>query len=132
MTASNHDAFTGKTLPAESVALPTNGVIYPHGSFFHAKKQIEYKPMTPYHEDILMNPAYRKSDISIGKLISECVGSTESEILNLLVGDKNALMIAIFISNYGKNCELKIVCPHCEEQAQVNIDLTTLSIKPSV
>ena len=48
---------------------------------------------------------------------------------SLLVGDKNALMVAARILGYGKDYKIEVNCPACNAKNEDNIDLTQLEHK---
>jgi len=87
-------------LPTETVELPSKGLLYPEG---HALSTgiIEMKYMTAKEEDILTNQNYIKNGTVIDKLLQSMI-VTEFNYDELLIGDKNAIMIAARILSYGK------------------------------
>ena len=87
--------------PTEMVDLPSKGLLYPE-SHPLAKGKIEMKYMTAREEDILTNLSYIKQGVAIDKLLqSLCV--TKFDFNDLLIGDKNAIMIASRVLGYGKD-----------------------------
>jgi hypothetical protein len=114
--------------PTEIVDLPSKGLLYPEGHPL-ASGQIEMKYMTAREEDILASPNLIKKGIVIDKLLQSLI-VTPVNYNDLLVGDKNAVMIASRILGYGKEYPIKISCEHCAEENKVAIDLTTIEDKP--
>jgi hypothetical protein len=90
-------------LPTEVVDLPSKGLLYPESSPLREGK-IEMKYMTAKEEDILTNQNYIKQGTVIDKLLSSLIIS-KIDYNDLLVGDKNAIMIAARILSYGANYE---------------------------
>ena len=86
-------------LPTETVELPSKGLLYPEGSEL-AKGIIEMKYMTAKEEDILTNQSYIKNGTVLDKLIKSLIVSP-IEYDDLLLGDKNAIMVAARILGYG-------------------------------
>jgi hypothetical protein len=88
-------------MPTETVDLPSKGLLYPEGSEL-AKGVVEMKYMTAKEEDILTNQTYIKNGTVLDKLIRSLI---VSKIVydDLLVGDKNAIMIAARILGYGSD-----------------------------
>jgi hypothetical protein len=86
-------------LPTETVELPSKGLLYPEDSEL-AKGIIEIKYMTAKEEDILTNQSYIKNGTVLDKLIKSLIVS-KINYDDLLVGDKNAIMIAARILGYG-------------------------------
>jgi hypothetical protein len=90
-------------LPTEVVELPSKGLLYPEGSPLREGK-VEMKYMTAKEEDILTNQNYIRQGTVIDKLLSSLIIS-KIDYNDLLVGDKNAIMIAARILSYGANYE---------------------------
>ena len=93
-------------LPTETVELPSKGLIYPEGHPL-ASGTVEMKYMTAREEDILTNQNYIKKGVVIDKLLQSLITSDISYD-DLLVGDKNAIMIAARILSYGKDYEFNL------------------------
>ena len=87
-------------IPTEVVSLPSKGLLYPATSPL-AKGQIEMSYMTAKHEDILTNVNYIRQGTVIDKLLQALI-VTPIDYNELLVGDKNAILIAARVLGYGK------------------------------
>jgi hypothetical protein len=109
-------------IPTETIELPSKGLLYPELNPLSSGK-IEMKYMTAKEEDILTNASYIKQGIVIDKLLQSLI-VTKVNYGDLLVGDKNALMIAARILAYGAKYTFSY---DGEEQT---IDLSTLDAKP--
>jgi len=94
-------------IPTETVSLPSKGLLYPETSPL-AKGEIEMKYMTAAHEDILTNTNYLKNGTVIDKLLKALI-VTDIDYNELLVGDKNAIMVAARVLGYGKDYPFKYV-----------------------
>ena len=90
------------SLPTESVELPSKGLLYPESSPL-SKGTIEMKYMTAREEDILTNQNYIQAGTAIDRAIKSLIVDKSIDYDTLLVGDKNALMIAARILAYGKD-----------------------------
>ena len=90
------------SLPTEVVELPSKGLLYPEDSPL-SKGTIEMKYMTAKEEDILTNQNYIKQGIVIDKLLESLIVTKGFNYSDLLIGDKNAIMIAARILSYGKD-----------------------------
>ena len=109
--------------PSEVVDLPSKGKLYPTDSPL-AKGTIEMKYMTAKEEDILTNQNYIEKGIVIDKLLQALIVDKTIDYNELLVGDKNALLIAARILGYGKDYEFEYA-----GEKEV-IDLSLLDNKP--
>jgi hypothetical protein len=88
-------------IPTETIELPSKGFFYEESSPLSSGK-IEMKYMTAKEEDLLTNSAL----IQKGTVIDEVVKSlivTKINYDDLLIGDKDALMIAARVLGYGKD-----------------------------
>jgi hypothetical protein len=88
-------------LPTETIELPSKGLIYPEGNPL-SSGTIEMKYMTAKEEDILTNQAYIQNGTVIDRLLKSLVVSNIN-FDDLIVGDKNAIMVAARILGYGKD-----------------------------
>lgn len=109
-------------LPTETIELPSKGLLYPEG---HPLKSgtIEMKYMTAKEEDILSNQSYIQKGTVLDKLLQSLI-VTKFNYGDLLIGDKNALMVAARILGYGKDYKFTY---RGEEHT---VDLSTLEAKP--
>ena len=87
------------TLPTEIVELPSKGLLYSEESGLKRGK-IEMKYMTAKEEDILTNQSYISKGTVLDKLMQSLIVS-EINYNELLIGDKNAVMVAARILGYG-------------------------------
>jgi hypothetical protein len=113
-------------LPTETIELPSRGLIYPEDNPLSSGK-LEMKYMTAAEEDILTNQNYIKQGIVLDKLIESLIIS-KINIDDLIVGDKNAILIASRILGYGKDYTFKSYNSD-GEYVDKTIDLTTLEDK---
>lgn len=88
-------------MPTEIVELPSKGLLYPEESEL-AKGTVEMKYMTAKEEDILTNQSYIKNGTVLDKLMKSLIVS-KINFDDLLIGDKNAIMIAARILGYGSD-----------------------------
>lgn len=93
-------------LPTEMVELPSKGLLYPEGHPL-ADGKIEMKYMTAREEDILTNQNYIKNGTVIDRLLKSLI-VTEVNYDDILVGDKNAIMVAARILSYGKDYQAQV------------------------
>jgi hypothetical protein len=108
--------------PTEVVELPSKGLLYPENHPLRSGK-VEMKYMTAKEEDILTNQSYIQNGIMIDKLLQSLI-ITKFNYDDLLIGDKNAILIAARILGYGKDYEFTY-----KGEPQV-VDLTQLENKP--
>ena len=85
--------------PAEEVTLPSKGLLYPEESPLRSGI-IEMKYMTTKEEDILTNANFIQNGTVIDKLLQSLI-VTKFDYNDLLIGDKNAILVAARILGYG-------------------------------
>ena len=110
-------------VPTEIVELPSKGKLYPDGHPLRAGK-IEMKYMTAKEEDILTNQSYIKNGVVLDKLFQSLI-VTKFDYNDLLLCDKNAIMVAARVLGYGKDYPIKVESPS-GETVEHTIDLTTI------
>jgi hypothetical protein len=114
-------------IPTETITLPSKGLLYPKDNIL-SKGEIELSYMTAKHEDILTNINYIKNGTVIDKLLESLV-ITPINFEDLLIGDKNAIMIAARILGYGKNYPIQFYNESTNQQEEYTVDLTSLNEK---
>jgi hypothetical protein len=113
--------------PTEIVELPSKGLIYPKDNPLSSGK-IEMKYMTAKEEDILTNQNYISKGIVLDKLIESLIVS-KVNINDIVIGDKNALLIASRVLGYGKDYTFRAYNSNNSQVEDFTIDLTTLEDK---
>ena len=108
--------------PSEEVTLPSKGLLYPKESPL-SKGVIQMKYMTAKEEDILTNQNYISKGIVIDKLLQSLI-ITPIDFNDLLLGDKNAILVASRILGYGSDYSFKLKHPITGEEEEVTVDLT--------
>ena len=109
-------------LPTEVVELPSKGLLYSEDSPL-SSGTIEMKYMTAKEEDILTNQNFIKRGIVIDKLLQSLIITEGFNYDDLLIGDKNAIMVAARILSYGKDYTITYA------KEEHTVDLSTLENK---
>ena len=105
-------------MPTEVVELPSKGLIYPEDNPL-ASGTVEMKYMTAKEEDILTNQSYIQKGIVIDKLLQSLIVS-KINYDDLIVGDKNAILIAARVLGYGAEYSFQY------DGKEATVDLSTL------
>jgi len=108
--------------PTEVIELPSKGLLYPQDNPLSNGK-IEMKYMTAKEEDILTNQAYIQKGVVLDKLLQALIVS-KINYNDLIVGDKNAIMVAARILGYGKDYSFEY------DGQEYTVDLSQLDNKP--
>jgi hypothetical protein len=117
---------TKPKFPTEIVDLPSKGLLYSKENPLSSGK-IEMKYMSAREEDILTNANYIKQGTVIDKLLQALIVSPISYD-DLLIGDKNAILVAARILGYGKDYQFVYKNKQGYE-IETTVDLTTLNDK---
>jgi transcription elongation factor Elf1 len=116
--------------PTEFVDLPSKGN-YPETHPLHGQEVIEMRFMTAKEEDILSSQTLLKKGLAIERMLDSLIINKAIKAQDLLVGDRNALIIAARISGYGANYKTQINCPSCGSRSEFDFDLTEQKIHES-
>lgn len=113
--------------PTNLVELPSKGIYYPEGHPLSAGT-VEMKFMTAKEENILTTESYIKTGVVIDKFLQSMIVSPKFNYEDLLIGDRDGLMIASRIYGYGEIYPIEVTQPS-GNKIKVDIDLTTLENK---
>ena len=102
--------------PTEMVELPSKGLVYPADNPL-SSGQVEMKYMTAREEDILTNQNYIKQGTALDRLLKSLIIS-DIDLDDMILGDKNAILVAARILGYGKDYTFKY------NNEEVTVDLT--------
>jgi hypothetical protein len=114
--------------PTEIISLPSKGLVYPESSPL-SKGEITIKLMTAKEEDILTSTNLIKKGIQLDKLLESIVVEPGVNVNDLVIGDKNAILITSRILAFGPEYVANVIDPFDSEEVEVNIDLTTIKVK---
>ena len=115
--------------PTEFVELPSRGESYGTGHPLHGEETIEIKFMTAKEEDILSSRALLKKGIAIERFLQSIIINKKIKPKDLLVGDRNAILIAARTSGYGNIYETTVTCPACAPNGTFGFDLNNRKVK---
>ena len=100
--------------------------------------EVEMQEMTGREEALLTNKRLAMTGESLNKVLKNCTLSIddnidvkESDILDLLSGDRMAMLIHLRQISFGDECELNLRCGDgdCNGVALITVDLNDVSIK---
>ena len=115
--------------PTEIIDLPSKGYFYPEKSPL-SSGTVELKYMKAKDEDVLTSQNLIAKGIVLDVLLANLMIDKKIKVSDLLIGDKNALLIAARVLAYGKNYEFELVSPVTGEPTTHNLDLTSLKDIP--
>ena len=114
--------------PSEVIDLPSEGKLYPEG---HPLKdgKIEIKYMTAKEEDILTSQNLIKKGVVIDRLLDSLILTNGVKQEDLILGDKNAIMVASRILAYGPEYLCEVTNPNTGELISHNFNLADCPFK---
>ena len=111
--------------PTEVIDLPSKGKVYPESNPL-SKGSIEIKYMTAKEEDILASQNLIRKGVVLDKLFESVVVDKDVDINDIVVGDKNAILLATRILGYGSEYQVELTDPFSGEQQRTSIDLSKI------
>ena len=84
--------------------------------------------MTAKEEDILTSRTLIRKGIAVDRLLSSVILNKNVDIDNLLIGDKNAVIVATRVTGYGEAYNTNINCPVCGLASQYSFDLNNVEV----
>jgi len=118
----------GLEIPVENVPLPSKGVVYPPDHPLHMQETVQIRAMTAREEDILTSKALIKKGTVITELIRSCLIDKRIDPNDMILGDRNAVMVALRITGYGSEYTIEVGCPSCGERSKQEFNLAELPI----
>ena len=115
--------------PTEFVELPSKGLAYSEDHPLHGQDVIEIRFMTAKDEDILTSETLLKKGIALERLLENIIVNKAIDPKTMLIGDRNAVIIAARASGYGNAYETKVNCPSCGTGAAMAFDLSKPKIQ---
>jgi hypothetical protein len=114
--------------PTEILSLPSKGLCYPESNPL-SKGEVTVKLMTAKEEDILTSTNLIRKGIQLDKLLESIVVEPGVNVNDLLIGDKNAILVSSRILAFGPEYNVTINDPEEREPVQTAVDLSKINIK---
>ena len=114
--------------PSEIIDLPSEGKLYPKDSPLSEGK-IEVKYMTAKEEDILTSQNLIKKGLAIDTLLQSLIVDKDIHLDDMILGDKNAVMVAARILAYGPEYTCQVTNPNTSETIEHTFNLADCPFK---
>jgi hypothetical protein len=114
--------------PTEVISLPSKGLCYAESSPL-SKGEITIKLMTAKEEDILTSANLIRKGIQLDKLLESIIVEPGVNVNDLLIGDKNAILVTSRILAFGPEYNVTINDPEEKEPVETVVDLSKIQIK---
>ena len=113
--------------PTEVISLPSQGKCYSEENPL-ASGQIEIKYMTAKEEEILSSQNLIRKGVVLDKLFESIIVDKNINVNDILIGDKNAIMLATRILGYGSQYKIQ-VDGELGERDEITVDLGKVQTK---
>ena len=114
--------------PTAIISLPAKGLCYPESSPL-SKGEITIKLMTAKEEDILTSSNLIRKGLHLDKLLESIVVEPGVNVNDLLVGDKNAILVTSRMLAFGPDYPIIVKDNATRKDEEVNVDLSQIQIK---
>jgi len=112
-------------VPFDVIEIPSKGLLYPGKN-----NTVKVQYLTAADENILTSPNLIKNGKVLDVLLERKIKDLPMPIGNLLVGDRNAIMIWLRATGYGEMYPVKLMDPNTGEEFEYDVDLNDLKTKP--
>lgn len=112
----------------EIISLPSKGLAYPENHPL-SKGEITIKLMTAKEEDILTSTNLIRKGIHLDKLLESVVVEPGVKVDDILIGDKNAILIISRMLAFGPEYPVKVMDDITGEEVEVVVDLSKIKTK---
>ena len=113
--------------PTQVISLPSEGRCYPKDNPL-SSGQLEIKYMTAREEEILSSQNLIKKGVVLDKLFESIIVDSSVNADDIILGDKNAIMLATRILGYGPEYQIEIEDEYGDKQ-KVEVDLGKVQTK---
>ena len=125
----NLQSILGYVVPTEHIDLPSGGKFYPPEHPLHNKTDIEIKYLSAKELDILTSKSLLKKGVAVERMLQSIIVDKNVKVEELLIGDKNALIVAARVGTYGGDYEVELGCEICGEAFEHNFNLSEVDSK---
>lgn len=112
----------------EVITLPSKGLVYAENNPL-SKGEVTMKLLTAKEEDILTSTNLIRKGIVLDKLLESIIVDSAVNINDLVIGDKNAILIASRILAFGPEYKVTVNDPQENEPVEVSVDMSKLNTK---
>ena len=123
------DSKTEYEIPSDTITLPSRGLVYPKGSPMYGLEEVELQYLTAIQEDIITSPNLISTGKMIPTLLKSVIRDRNINVDDLILGDRNTMLIWLRSTGYGKDYPVKIQCKDCGHTHDYEFDLSALEIK---
>lgn len=120
-------SLSNLTAPFDLVVFPSMGLFYKN-----KKQHILVRYLTGIEENILTSPMLDEYGIALDMALKNVVLDQDINIDELLVGDKNAILMFLRATAFGPEYHLQIVCPKCNQTGKTSFNITQMQARDMI
>lgn len=111
-------------VPFDAITLPSMGL------FYSSKTSVLYvKYITAREENVLTQPSLMENGYGLDLVLNSVIINKEFDINDLLVGDKQSILLYLRSTSYGDNFPIITECPSCKVTGETKFELSSLAAK---
>jgi hypothetical protein len=111
-------------VPFDEISLPSKGLLYPN-----KKSTVKVEYLTAADENILTSQNLIKNGKVLDVLLDRKIKDKDLPLSQMLVGDRNAIMIWLRATGYGEMYPVKLTDPESGVEFETEVDLSKLESK---
>jgi hypothetical protein len=115
---------TNFEIPFDVIELPSKGLLYPGRN-----NTVKVQYLTAADENVLTSPNLIKNGKVLDVLLERKLKDSPIPVRDMLIGDRNAIMIWLRATGYGEIYPVKLTDPNTYEEFEYDIDLSALKSK---
>jgi hypothetical protein len=108
----------------DTIQLPSKGTFYKN-----KQSTVKIKHLTAEDENILTSPDLIRNGKVLDVLLDNAIIDTSLTADDMLVGDRNAVLMYLRKEGYGDDYEVKINCPSCSEDFATIVKISDIESK---
>jgi hypothetical protein len=116
---------TNFEVPFDVIELPSKGLLYPGKN-----NTVKVQYLTAADENVLTSPNLIKNGKVIDVLLERKIKEFPIKVSDMLVGDRNSIMVWLRATGYGEIYPVKLTDPNTYEEFEYDVDLNNLKSKP--
>lgn len=120
----NLQSILGYVAPTEHVALPSMGKFYPPDHSLNGIEEVEIRFLSAKELDILSSKTLLSKGLAVDRMLQNILIDKSINVDELLLADKNAIIIAARVGTFGSDYPVDITCPECGNVYEHTFDLS--------
>jgi len=111
-------------VPFDEIYLPSMGLFYSG-----ATKNVKVRAITGYDEIVMCSPYLKQTGSAIEILLNNVVLDSEIKYNDLLICDRDAILLFLRSVTYGDEIEMDFTCPECSHESKGNFRISNIEAK---